>query len=758
LTLAAAAHAVTPLTFAHISDTHIAAGGTADTNLQAAIGELNAMEPRPAFVIHTGDVTEMGTDSEFERYKSLISGALMPIHHSPGNHETRWSDNSINRHIAQLGPTNISFLHNGVRFIGFNAAIWVQHHGAASGDARRWIVEQLAQDPPGTPAVLFTHQPPMYPDNVYFTGDVELFRAIRPFNVRLFLNGHGHIFKQWTVDGIFCKMTKGMMNDGGGYTLYEVGTDEIRVYDKRVGFSRELVARVPLAAPRAGVAVEALPAGEGALEFAARVTPNGLDIARVEWQTDHHEHPQDSRWTALTAEPDGTFRISVPAASLVPGRHTLAVRAVDADGGAWLETVPVVREDPSLPSRVFDAGTALQGPAAAAGDLVVAGGWDGAVYAVETATLQQRWRFATGGAVIGRPEIGPDTVYAGSTDTNVYAIDRITGQERWRFPTGGPIQGHLTLADGALFFASGDHNLYAVDAATGAKRWSYPMGHFAQARPAYANGVVYIGCWDQRFYAIDAQTGRKRWSVPIGSIINYAPAVTSPCVVNGRVIVTAAVSPSGTTQNNIRCFDAQTGEEKWGKRLASGASPYGSPTSDGYRVYCTTIDGMLYALRLSDGLLLWNIQMGEIVYDCSPVAWRGQVICNTMYGGLEGHSAATGALLWRYKTGAGLQFSWPTPLGGRVYLTSMDGTLTEVAFPNTLAGDANSDGRFGIDDVILAFRAAAGLGQAWIVREADVAPFPSSDARGFGDGTVDVPDALRLLRHLNDLDNAPPWG
>jgi hypothetical protein len=105
-----------------------------------------------------------------------------------------------------------------------------------------------------------------------------------------------------------------------------------------------------------------------------------------------------------------------------------------------------------------------------------------------------------------------------------------------------------------------------------------------------------------------------------------------------------------------------------------------------------------------------------------------------------------------------LQFSWPTPLGGRVYLTSMDGTLTEVAFPNTLAGDANSDGRFGIDDVILAFRAAAGLGQAWIVREADVAPFPSSDARGFGDGTVDVPDALRLLRHLNDLDNAPPWG
>ena len=281
----AARAAVTPFRFVHISDTHISATPSAhDTNLRNAVAEINAMDPLPVVVFHTGDVTELGKAVEFERYLENIRDLRVPVKHTPGNHETRWADQSINRFVEYFGSPNISFTRNGVRFIRFNAAIWLEHHGAVSGDTRRWIVSELAKDPPGTPAVLMCHQPPMYPDGVFMTGDVELWKAIAPYNVRLFLNGHGHIFKSWTVNGVLCHMTKGMMNEQGGYSIYEVGTGDIKVYDKLVGSARKLVATVPLQPKPVTVDVTDLGVSGGEARYEASVTAAAATVSRVEYQ------------------------------------------------------------------------------------------------------------------------------------------------------------------------------------------------------------------------------------------------------------------------------------------------------------------------------------------------------------------------------------------------------------------------------------------------------------------------------------------
>lgn len=675
----AASAAVTPFTFAQISDTHISTVVSShDSNLQAAITELNAMNPTPAFVIHTGDITELGKAVEFDRYKAMAQSLSMPAYYSPGNHETRWADMSINRFASEMGSPNISFLHNGVRFIGFNAAIWLEHHGAVSGDTRRWIVSQLAMDPPGTPAVLFCHQPPMYPDNVFMTGDVELWDAIKPYNVRIFANGHGHIFKSWTVNGIFCHMTKGMMNDQGGYSLFEVGSGNIKVYEKLNGKARKLVATVPMIPPKVTVTVLDLGVGNGAHRYSASVVSNGPTISRVEYQVDHHDHPADNRWTPVARGSDGRYPAAVTLTDLTQGRHTFAFRAVDADGGVWLTTLPLDVPGPLEASR-FDAGTALQGPAATDGTRVYAGGWDGKLYAVDRATMRQTWVYQTAGAIVGQPDTDGEAVYAGSTDQSIYALDAATGDVRWAYPTAGPIQGHVRVADGVVYAASGDHKLYALDSADGRLLWSYTTGEFAQARPAVGDGAVFFGAWDQAFYAVDAKTGVLRWKRPIGSILNFSPAVTSPCFMNDRVILTAA-QPAGSP--NVICLDARTGATIWSRLIANGSSPYGSPTTDGRRVYCAALDGSIWCLSGEDGTVLWNARMPEIVYDGSPVVVQNnQVICNSLYGGVEARNASNGERLWNYKTGAGLQFAWPTISDGTVYQTSFDGSLTAIHIP-----------------------------------------------------------------------------
>jgi hypothetical protein len=69
-----------------------------------------------------------------------------------------------------------------------------------------------------------------------------------------------------------------------------------------------------------------------------------------------------------------------------------------------------------------------------------------------------------------------------------------------------------------------------------------------------------------------------------------------------------------------------------------------------------------------------------------------------------------------------------------------------------LYGDVNSDGIVDNVDVVEILRAAGGLGTVVIFQNGDVAPAPSNDLRGFGDGRLDARDALRILRHIHGLE------
>jgi outer membrane protein assembly factor BamB len=53
-------------------------------------------------------------------------------------------------------------------------------------------------------------------------------------------------------------------------------------------------------------------------------------------------------------------------------------------------------------------------------------------------------------------------VYVGSGDCHLYAIDSQTGSELWRFETQGAVIGSPIVADGTIYFLSGDGNFYAV--------------------------------------------------------------------------------------------------------------------------------------------------------------------------------------------------------------------------------------------------------------------------------------------------------
>ena len=58
----------------------------------------------------------------------------------------------------------------------------------------------------------------------------------------------------------------------------------------------------------------------------------------------------------------------------------------------------------------------------------------------------------------------------------VYALDAATGNELWSFATGDVVVSVPTVADGVVYVGSNDNHLYALDADTGEKLWSYDTG------------------------------------------------------------------------------------------------------------------------------------------------------------------------------------------------------------------------------------------------------------------------------------------
>ena len=97
------------LTFVQISDTHIGFSKEANPDvagtLRLAIDRINALDPQPAFVLHTGDVTHLSKPAEFATAQDMLSALRAPVHVIPGEHDVIGDDNgaALNARDSSIG-------------------------------------------------------------------------------------------------------------------------------------------------------------------------------------------------------------------------------------------------------------------------------------------------------------------------------------------------------------------------------------------------------------------------------------------------------------------------------------------------------------------------------------------------------------------------------------------------------------------------------------------------------------------------------
>jgi hypothetical protein len=193
------------LSFVQISDSHIgfnkAANPDVTATLREAIAKINALPTPPAFVLHTGDLSQLSKPDEFDTLaESLKSLKTDRIFYVPGEHDVL-NDNGEYFHerfgAGTQGDGWYSFDRKGVHFIGLINVLNLKAGGLGSlgDDQLAWLKNDVARLKSSTPIVVFAHIPlwAVYPQWGWGTDDSEqALSYLKRFGSVTVLNGHIH--------------------------------------------------------------------------------------------------------------------------------------------------------------------------------------------------------------------------------------------------------------------------------------------------------------------------------------------------------------------------------------------------------------------------------------------------------------------------------------------------------------------------------------------------------------------------------------
>ena len=191
--------------FAQISDSHIGFNKEANPDpggtLQIALDQVKTL--RPAFVLHTGDVSHLSKPEEFDTAAQLISSTRIETHYVPGEHDVL--NENPNLFFERFAPSAkngwYSFDYNGAHFVALVNVMNFKAGGLGNIGAEQlqWLENDLRDKSASTPIVVFTHIPlwSVYPAWGWATDDGDKALALlRRFGSVTVLNGHIHQLMQ----------------------------------------------------------------------------------------------------------------------------------------------------------------------------------------------------------------------------------------------------------------------------------------------------------------------------------------------------------------------------------------------------------------------------------------------------------------------------------------------------------------------------------------------------------------------------------
>lgn len=561
--------------FALLTDIHVNADSIAYNDLKRSIEQINKTSNLD-FVIVSGDVTEEGDRSSLLRVRSLLDQLNVKYYITSGNHETKWSESGATDFTRIFGGDRFCFSHKGFLFLGFNSGPVIRMaDGHVSPQDISWMNKELEKVGKNKPVILVTHYP-------LISGDVDnwydVTNAVRSYNIRAILGGHYHrnlLFDYDGIPGILSRSNLRGKEKVGGYSIFEVNSDSILVYEQKIGQN-------PIKWAGYSLKKNYYP-----FENAGYKRP---DYSLNKKYLNVHES-----WLAET----GAAIYSSP----VIYNKRLYV-------GDDLGILSCFSLKDGKKKWKFMTGARIVGTPAVSNGVIVFGSADKNIYAINAVTGKLIWKCSANEAVLGAVTIENGIAFIGASDHIFRALDVKTGKLIWKYENvKGYIETKPLLYNEMVVFGAWDNTLYALDKNTGRELWKWNGNltrmHFSPAAvwPVAAEGKIFITDPQRAMTAIDARSGHTVWRT-FQSMVRETIGLS---VDKQRIY-------SKTMQDSVVCFSAQgnTPKEIWRTNVGYGYdhAPSMLVEKDGV-VFGSTKNGLIFALEAFSGKLLWIHKVGN---------------------------------------------------------------------------------------------------------------------------------------------------
>ena len=589
--------------FVQITDTHVGGKGTTLPGFIEDVEEINALSPRPAFVIATGDLVDTGTKTEqFDDYVEGTGRFQLPLFNLPGNHDIR--EGQMEHYHRYLGPDYYSFNAGNCHFVLLNAM------RMREPAVQQWIRRDLAAAPLGARVVFAMHTLPT-------EENLKLFAS---HGAKAVLSGHWHGHRVREARGIVDLNTPTLQFGGidrfpRGFRIVRIsGSGDVDNEVRLGGFREHAVVVAP--AGRVEVTGDRVRIIVNAYDSRAEVAAVACDTGG---QTIPLQRAGPWTWTG-----------DAPVSASASGEQAVIARIRATDGRTWTARGSFAATTEGAASRVRPA-------------------------------LRLKWAAPTGGIIgISSARAGTHGIAIGLDDAGnlrscgVSSFDR-NGARRWHFPTDSAVKNNIAAVDGRVFATSVAGILYALDEETGRLLWKAELdrgrARWEIAATTVANGMVYAGYYAY-VAAFDAASGQRRWEARLGDEGDWSQSsYTVPTVAGDKLLLFHL-------RYGAFALNAQTGTVAW---KVEGS--YNGPAVDGDSVYALR-NHHASAMKLGTGEVLWSGRERLPSSASHPVWARDRFILGIGDGRVCAVSTQDGRILWTATTGPSLTSLQPYVRGG----------------------------------------------------------------------------------------------
>jgi outer membrane protein assembly factor BamB len=281
----------------------------------------------------------------------------------------------------------------------------------------------------------------------------------------------------------------------------------------------------------------------------------------------------------------------------------------------------------------------LTGSPGVGGGLVVVGGRNGEVVAMDAETGAKRWSTKVTSEVLSAPMVGEGVVVVRANDGRVFGLSLAEGQRKWVFDRGLPtlsVRGNSSPlgAGGLVFIGYDDGSLVALRESDGLRVWEQivaePDGRTELARMADIDGelmlegeTLYAVSYHDKVVALSAANGQPLWTHDLGGWSGVA-------LTSDKVVLTDKTG-------NIWALDRSTGDSRWKQNVLENRQ-LTTPVVMGEYAVVGDLEGYLHWVKLETGDIVGRTRVeGAAVRGTPQVSSDGVLYALTNEGELAAY-------------------------------------------------------------------------------------------------------------------------